>query len=122
MLYLPIIANFILFFQLNSSYINFNYYTIHLCPIIYTNQQFIVHSNFITSHQLTLSQHIPNSHHFLTVSLFTFPQSHIFICLFGLSYNSQSLNLFIPASHFYLDSIITHTPLYIYILHFNTNF
>ena len=48
-LYLPIITNSILFFQLNSLYINFNYYPIHLYPIIYTNP-LIIYFNFNTSH------------------------------------------------------------------------
>ena len=79
----------------------------------------LILSHLINSHYHNTSQtHITSSLYLFSL----FSQSHLFICLSDLSYNSQSLNLFIPASHFYLDFIMTHTPLYIYILHFNSTF
>ena len=99
-LYLPIITNSILFFQLNSLYINFNYYPIHLYPIIYTNP-LIIYFNFNTSHQLTLSHHIPNCHLLLTVSLFTF-LSITYI------YMSTSTFLSLTVTHSTISLLFTH--------------
>ena len=103
MSYLSIITNSILFFQLNSPYINFNYYTIHLYPIIYTNP-LIIYFSFNASHQLTLSHDITNRHLLLTVSLFTFLSITLYLCLPQHYYHSQSLIL---QSHF-SSLIFTH--------------
>ena len=131
-LYLPIITNSILFFQLNSLYINFNYYLIHLYPIIYTNP-LIIYFIFNTSHQCTLSHHIPNCHLLLTVSLFTFLSityiymststflsltvTHSTISLLFTHFHSHPVNThpiysFLPlTSNFYLYSTVNHTAL-----------
>ena len=99
-LYLPIITNSILFFQLNSLYINFNYYLIHLYPIIYTNP-LIIYFYFNTSHQRTLSHHNPNCHLFLMVSLFTF-LSITYI------YMSTSTFLSLTVTHSTISLLFTH--------------
>ena len=101
---LPIITNSILFFQLNSLYINFNYYPIHLYPIIYTNP-LIIFFNFNTSHQLTLSHHNPNCHLLLTVSLFTF---------LSITYIYMSTSTF-------LSLIVTHSTISLIFTHFHSH-
>ena len=102
-LYFPIITNSILFFQLNSLYIHFNYYPIHLYPIIYTNP-LIIYFSFNASHQLTLSHDITNRHLLLMVSLFTFLSITLYLCLPQHYYHSQSLIL-----QFHFSSLIfTH--------------